>query len=71
MKKITKRGLQLDRETVRLLAGRELREVFGGLPPNTDGDGCPTTVTVPTCEGASCAITECGVCYTARKKPCL
>lgn len=70
-KKITKRTLQLGTETVRVLAGSDLQEVNAGLPTNSGDDCPPTTFTDPTCDGQSCAVTECANCYSARKKPCL
>lgn len=66
-----KRKLMIDRQTIRTLASTELTRLRGGQPANTEGDGgCPTTFTAPTCDGASCAVTECGNCRTLGKKTC-
>lgn len=70
MRKISKRALGLNLETVRMLAGPELDRVFAGLPIGSGDDCPPTTFTAPTCDGQSCAATQCNNCYSEGKKAC-
>lgn len=60
MKKISKK-LSLSRDTLRVLASTQLREIVGALPAASDRlDECVATVNDPTCAGRSCTPTDCG-----------
>lgn len=62
MKKTTKR-LALHPETVRVLAGRDLTIVAGGVIDQGSGEAhCPTTVGYPGCESVACPGP--GPCHT-------
>jgi hypothetical protein len=64
MKKTTKKHLRLSSETVAILTGQQLRDVYGGIiTGGTSGEPeCPTTVGYPGCESTACPGTGGSAC---------